>query len=103
MTTGLSVMARRQDGWIARTAAWLRSRGVEAGALRLAADGTVSLAPRGRALTLSARGGTVLVTQAGDPHDHVLAAGETVRLAARGLVVVWALTEAAVSVERRAA
>jgi hypothetical protein len=103
MTAGLSVMARRRDGWKARAAAWLRSRRVEMGAMRLAADGTVSLAPRGRALTVSARGGTVLVTQAGDPRDHVLAAGEKVRLAARGLVVVWALTDAALSVERRAA
>jgi hypothetical protein len=32
-----------------------------------------------------------------DPEDHVLVAGDVFRPAARGLVVVWALTEAEVA------
>jgi hypothetical protein len=57
-----------------------------------------------------ARGGTVVevasgvavVTQAGHPEDHVLEAGQAVRLGGPGLVVVWAL-EASRVVIRRAA
>lgn len=42
--------------------------------------------------------GTVLVTQEGDPKDHVLAKGDILVLPARRLVVAWALTEASISV-----
>jgi hypothetical protein len=48
--------------------------------------------------------GSVLVTQEGDPDDHVLGAGEELRLARTGLAVAWALSAAAVVVrEGRAA
>jgi hypothetical protein len=41
--------------------------------------------------------GTAIVTQAGDPEDHVLSAGTEYRPAGRGLVVVWALEDAVVT------
>lgn len=102
----VTVAERRQVGLLGRMVAWVgAARAPRADVLRLALDGTARLAPRGRALSISARAGTVLVTQEGDPADHVLAPGDAVRLAARGAVVIWALSDAAVAVEppRRAA
>ncbi len=40
------------------------------------------------------RRGTCVVTQARDPEDHVLEAGDVFQTARRGLALVWALTEA---------
>jgi hypothetical protein len=66
-------------------------------ARELPIDATLRAQPnRLGGLCVKAVHGTVLVTQAGDPRDHVLSAGETFRAAPRGLVVAWALKDAAV-------
>ena len=53
-------------------------------------DETLRL-PRGEGAVLRVRSGSVLVTQEGDPEDHVLGAGEEFRASGRGLAVAWAL------------
>jgi hypothetical protein len=75
-----------RNGWIDR-----RSQGL--GTFTLARNAT--LRP-GRAVVRVDRG-TALVTQAGDLEDHVLSAGAEYRPAARGLVVLWALEDAVVT------
>lgn len=61
-------------------------------------DETLRL-PRGRhGIVTRVERGTVLVTQAGDPEDHVLCAGEEIWIPAGGLAVAWALTSAAITV-----
>ncbi len=64
----------------------------------LAADATLGLRPRRGGLVLTCRSGEFLVTQAGDPADHVIAAGEAFRTTARGKVVVWAFQPGVLSV-----
>ncbi|HZY05097.1 MAG TPA: DUF2917 domain-containing protein [Anaeromyxobacteraceae bacterium] len=64
----------------------------------LGTNGTMPLRPGGRGLSVSCRAGTMVVTQEGDPLDHVLRAGEAFRAAPRRLVVVWALSDGAVAV-----
>jgi hypothetical protein len=66
--------------------------------LDLAENGTLPLRP-GRGLAVTCRSGTLVVTQAGDPLDHVLRPGDAFLAAPRGLVVVWALSPGAVAVE----
>lgn len=65
----------------------------------IAENGTLPLRPGGRGLAVRCRSGTLLVTQEGDPLDHVLGPGDAFRSAPRGLVVVWALSDGAVAVE----
>ncbi len=65
----------------------------------MAENGTLPLRPGGRGLALACRSGTLLVTQEGDPLDHVLRAGDAFESAPRGLVVVWALSDGAVAVD----
>ncbi len=65
---------------------------------RIPDNGTLALRPRGRRLSLRGQRGTLLVTQEGDPLDHVLEPGDELCTAGRGLVVVWALSEGAISV-----
>ncbi len=60
----------------------------------LAVDATVRV-PAGRhGVLLRAERGVVLVTQTGDPEDHVLAPGEELHLPRGGLVVAQALAAA---------
>lgn len=61
-------------------------------------NGTVRLQPRAGALRLRAEHGTFLVTQEGDPEDHVLRDRDELRTGRRGLVVVWALSDGALEV-----
>jgi hypothetical protein len=60
-------------------------------------DDTLRL-PRGVAAAVRVERGTVLVTQAGDPEDHVLEPGDELRLPAGGVAVAWALTDARIAV-----
>lgn len=84
--TTLEAVLERVLGWWAR-----RSRSTPAQQLWAAgADSTASFAPRG-GLVLTSRSGIFLVTQEGDPADHVLVRGETFRAAPRGRVAAWAL------------
>lgn len=62
-------------------------------------NGTLPLRPAGGGLVVTCRTGTLLVTQEGDPADHVLGPGEEFLAAPHGLVVVWALSDGAVAVE----
>jgi hypothetical protein len=68
------------------------------GERRLGLDATLRLAPGRRGLALRVNEGCVLVTQQGDELDHVLEAGDEVRLPGRGVVVAWALTPSRVAV-----
>lgn len=60
-------------------------------------NGTLPLRPRGRGLSVGCLAGTLVVTQEGDPQDHVLGPGEAFRAAPRGLVVAWALSPGTVA------
>ena len=64
-------------------------------------DATLKFQPERQRGCVTALHGTLLVTQAGDPDDHVLVKGESFRAAPRGLVVVWALSDAAVQLSAR--
>jgi hypothetical protein len=65
----------------------------------LRSNATLKIVPRRGGLFISSRAGTLLVTQEHDPKDHVLEAGDGIRMAGRGVVVVWALSDGAVVVE----
>ncbi len=56
-----------------------------------ALDRTRALRPGPGGLVVTCRDGTFLVTQEGDPEDHVLEAGGSFRAGGPGLVVAWAL------------
>ncbi len=55
----------------------------------LAKDATLRIRPGRSGVVLRADRGCLLVTQPGDPEDHVLQAGEEVRLPRGGDVVAW--------------
>jgi hypothetical protein len=77
---------------------WMKSpKGRGEQVVELKRDATLAL-PRGASgVRVQVRSGTVLVTQAGDPEDHVLRTGEVLTLPPGGLVVAWALTPSTVS------
>ncbi|HEX9288716.1 MAG TPA: DUF2917 domain-containing protein [Anaeromyxobacteraceae bacterium] len=60
----------------------------------LAKDATLRIRPGRGGVVLRADRGCLILTQPGDPEDHVLQAGEEVRLPRGGDVVAWALEEA---------
>ncbi len=64
----------------------------------MAQNGTLPLRPGGRGLSVSCRAGTLVVTQEGDPLDHILLAGQAFRARPRRLVVVWALSDGTLTV-----
>ena len=68
---------------------WNRSER-STGCWDLVLDATVRIQPRRHGAILRAERGVVLVTQAGDPEDHVLAAGQELRVPRGGLVVAQA-------------
>lgn len=53
-------------------------------------DETLRLSPGRGGLAVRVEEGLVLVTQAGDPADHVLGPGDELRLEGPGLGVAWA-------------
>jgi hypothetical protein len=72
------------------------------GIWELAENATMRL-PGGRfAVIVRAERGTLLITQEGDPEDHVLESGDEIVLPVGGLAVAWALAEAAISVRHAA-
>lgn len=82
-------------------ARWLRNRnGGWQGTRELAANATLRVEPGRYGVVLRAERGLAMVTQAGDPEDHVLVPGEVLRLPRGGLVVAQALTPARLAVER---
>jgi hypothetical protein len=64
----------------------------------MADNDTLALRPGPGGLALRGHRGTFLVTQEGDPMDHVIGAGDELRTSHRGLVVVWALSDGAIGV-----
>ena len=73
------------------------------GARDMALDETFRLVPGREGLVLHVRRGCLLATQEGDPRDHVLEAGDEVRLTGTGVVVAWALSPSDVVVVHGAA
>jgi hypothetical protein len=72
------------------------------GTWELAENATMRL-PRARfAVVVRAERGMVLITQEGDPEDHVLEPGDEIVLPIGGLAVAWALAEAAIAVRHAA-
>jgi len=64
----------------------------------LAQDSTLRLPPGRNGILARVERGTLLVTQAGDPEDHVLGPGDEVWLPRGGLAVAWALTPSVLAV-----
>ena len=60
----------------------------------LGKDETLRLPRKRGGIVARVEKGTVVVTQAGDPEDHVLRTGESVTLPVAGLAIAWALTPA---------
>jgi Protein of unknown function (DUF2917) len=71
----------------------------DAPAEHLPARALLRLKDRGKA-SLRCLEGVCWVTQEGDPEDHVLGPGEEFRPSRSGQVLVWAVTEARLRVER---
>jgi hypothetical protein len=69
----------------------LRRRSSVDEAWEAGADAVRSFRVGRRGLTLRCGSGSFIVTQAGDPLDHVLEAGDVWRTSARGRVAAWAL------------
>jgi len=86
---------------LATVGGWLEQaqpRPARAAACRpLKVDQTLAIRPA-ESTAVRCCAGSLLVTQEGDPEDHVLFAGEVFNAARRGLVVAWALSDAEVSV-----
>jgi hypothetical protein len=59
-------------------------------AIRLPLDGILAFRPGRGGLALRCDVGVFLVTQEGDPDDHVLERGDTFRTSSPGRVVAWA-------------
>ncbi len=70
------------------------------GDFQLSKDRTLCFRALGRLREVVCRSGSCWVTQAGDAADHLLGAGETLRLRRRGLVVVWAIEDSVVAFGR---
>lgn len=81
-----SGIARR----LAALVASLRGAAATERAIQLARDATLAFRPGRGGLTLTCESGVFLVTQEGDPDDHVLEAGDTFGTVAPGRVVAWA-------------
>ncbi|HEX7625088.1 MAG TPA: DUF2917 domain-containing protein [Anaeromyxobacteraceae bacterium] len=65
---------------------------------QLGLDATLRLVPGRHGMVLGVREGCALVTQEGDAVDHVLVAGEELRIRGRGVVVAWALAPSRIAV-----
>lgn len=66
--------------------------------LDLERDGTVRLPPGRGDTVVRVVLGTVVVTREGDAEDHVLVAGQELRLPPVGLSVAWAMTASRIQV-----
>lgn len=90
---GGAAASRGAARWWERTAGPPRSTRWEA-----ARDATASFRPGSAGLVLEALRGTFLVTEEGDPADHVLGRGDVFRATSRGRVAAWALEAGALEV-----
>jgi hypothetical protein len=93
LARGGAEAVRRAARWWERAAGSPRSTRWEA-----ARDATASFHPGRAGLVLEALRGTFLVTEEGDPADHVLARGDVFRAASSGRVAAWALEAGALEV-----
>jgi hypothetical protein len=73
------------------------------GRYRLRRDATASFRPGTGGVEILGQRGLLLVTQAGDPRDHILGPGGRFGSSGRGRIAIWALSEAAFAVIPRAA
>jgi hypothetical protein len=64
---------------------------------RLPRDATVRVEAGRAGIELRCEAGTLLVTRAGDPEDHVLETGDRIRVSRRDRAVIWALSDATAS------
>jgi len=64
-------------------------------------NATMRLRPGAAGFVVRVDRGSVLVTQEGDPQDHVLGPGDAFRAAGKKAVVLWALSSAGVAVTER--
>ena len=96
---GVAADASRQGSPVRRLAGWRPRAGAAArhGSWRLDDNRTLRLQPGRDGVVVRCEAGTVVVTFRGDPDDHVLTAGDELTLVGRGLVVVWALSDASVT------
>ena len=77
---------------------WMSSPTGQEKVVELKRDATLALPRGGKGARVQVLRGAVLVTQAGDPEDHVLRTGELLTLPPGGLVVAWALEPSTVAV-----
>jgi hypothetical protein len=82
---------------------WTSSRmGIDGSILELERNAARAL-PTGRnGVRVRVRRGVLMVTQAGDPEDHIVRAGEELALPPGGLVVAWSLASAVFAVREAA-
>ncbi len=64
---------------------------------RIRDNGTLRFRPGAGGFVLRCHSGTLVVTQEGDPLDHVLGPRDEFRTKSRGLVVAWALSDGSVT------
>jgi ferric-dicitrate binding protein FerR (iron transport regulator) len=76
----------------------MRRRSTDPGVRALAVNTAFSFVPPRGGAEIAVLEGLVLVTQAGDPADHVLGRGEALRLPGPGRIAAMALSDARVRV-----
>jgi DUF2917 family protein len=102
-TLAEKIVRGRRDEPLARwLSAWWSARRASApagcGSWAVEDNRTLRLWPGRDGLLVGCDTGSVLVTLQGDPEDHVLEVGQELHVCGRGLVVVWALSNASVTV-----
>lgn len=76
----------------------MRTSGVRPGETWVLRENATLRLPDGDGAVVRVERGIVLVTQEGDPEDHVLEPGDELVVSCLGRAVAWAFTDAAVSV-----
>jgi hypothetical protein len=72
--------------------------GIDGRVFELGRNAARALPASRNGIRVQVRRGALVVTQAGDPEDHIVRAGEALALPPGGLVVAWALAPSAFAV-----